>query len=131
MPVITVLNNSFESQVVSDGSYVCGVDDWILAGGSYGGGGAKGGRVVGGRVVGTLTTEFINELENQCRFQHVECPVGGVLLFDGWVPHRDSVNNTMESRDAVFFVYTTKLDCGGDQHAKYYKRIQLLTARCI
>jgi hypothetical protein len=100
-------------------------------GGSYGGGGAKGGRVVGGRVVGTLTTEFINELENQCRFQHVECPVGGVLLFDGWVPHRDSVNNTMESRDAVFFVYTTKLDCGGDQHAKYYKRIQLLTARCI
>jgi hypothetical protein len=37
MPVITILNNSFESQVLNDGRYVYGVDDWILSGGDYGG----------------------------------------------------------------------------------------------
>jgi hypothetical protein len=81
----------------------------------------KNGDKKGSGRVGRLTPHFIRTLEVNNRFEYVPCPAGSVLLFDGWTPHRSSINTTNHSRNALFFIYNLKSD-GGDQHDEYYKR---------
>ena len=66
--------------------------------------------------VGALTPEIVSKLD----FQPLPCVSGSVVLFNGWVPHRSSMNMTNTSRDAAFFIYNALAD-HGDQHEDYYR----------
>jgi ectoine hydroxylase-related dioxygenase (phytanoyl-CoA dioxygenase family) len=57
-------------------------------------------------------------------YTDIVCAGGTIVAFDGWVPHRSGVNQSVFGRRAVFLTYHDAAI--GDLHDLYYERMQQL-----
>jgi len=57
--------------------------------------------------------------DEESSFIPLICKGGTIIVFNGWIPHRSSINRSPFSRRAVFLTYNPKIE--GDFHTKYYQ----------
>lgn len=69
----------------------------------------------GGRAGALVSSDSLD-------FEDIVCKAGDIVVFDGWMPHRSSANNSAFPRRAVFLTYNPKKE--GDFHKTYYQRME-------